>query len=103
MINHSNCDRPSTSGARAKCRRAQATGDAAPIRKVMTKVPRDQRDDDDDRYGQTPRDKDKECVKRGVEKIIAKGTDPLTGILLYVGEKCYYYIKQSDDREYIEV
>lgn len=46
---------------------------------------------------QTPRDKDKQCDNCGVEKIEYRGTDPLTGTLLYVGERCRYMIKRSND------
>lgn len=56
-----------------------------------------ERQDKDDSYGQTPRDKDKECHVCGVERIEFRGTDPLTGLLLYVGERCSYMVKRSDD------
>lgn len=52
---------------------------------------------DDDRYGQTPRDRDKECVNCGVERITMRGTDPITGLLLYVGDKCSYMVRRSPD------
>jgi hypothetical protein len=93
MINHTNCDHPSTSGARAKCRR-QAAGDDSPKRKVMGKS---EAKDKDDNYGQVPRDKWLECDNCGVERIAYKGTDPLTGILRYVGERCRYTIARSAD------
>lgn len=43
-----------------------------------------------------------ECHKCGVERIIARGTDPISGILLYVGAKCYWYIKDAADRQPVE-
>lgn len=97
MIDHTNCDHPSTSGARAKCRRAQKDGtDPKPTRKVMGKKEKQERDQDD-RYGQVPRDRHLECDNCGVERIAYRGTDPLTNVLRYVGEKCYYTIKRSPD------
>ena len=98
MINHSNCDHPSTSGARAKCRRAQSDG-STPQRKKMNSAPREkvEKDDSADNYGQTPSRRDLECDNCGVERIAYKGTDPLTGIVKYVGEKCYYIVKRAAD------
>ena len=96
MIDHSKCEHPSTSGARAKCRRAQ--GGATP--KEVDFTPRKKKGEDEeeeDRYGQTPRDKHMECVMCGVEKIQWKGTDPRTNLLLYVGSRCKHYIIASDD------
>ena len=93
MIDHSSCDHPSTSGARAKCRRAQ--NGSAPKTKKMGATPRTPKEDDS--YGQTPRDRHMECDKCGVEKIEMRGTEPLTGILIYVGSKCSYYLKHADD------
>jgi hypothetical protein len=94
MIDHTNCDHPRTSGARAKCRRAAAGGDA-PKTKVMGKKTRDPKDDDN--YGQVPRDRHLECDNCGVERIAYRGTDPLTGILRFVGNRCLYTIARSDD------
>jgi|SRR6478752_735141 len=94
MIDHTNCDHPRTSGARAKCRRQQA-GTDTPKTKVMGKKERTPKEDDN--YGQTPRDKHLECDNCGVERIAYRGTDPLTGILRYVGSKCLYTIARSDD------
>jgi hypothetical protein len=109
MINHSNCDHPRTSSARAKCRRSggnysEKVGFAPPLyslgpppgpgRRVIGKKEREERDDN---YGQTPRDKEKECMVCGVERIEFKGTDPLTGLTLYVGERCTYMVKRADD------
>ena len=59
-------------------------------------------EDDEDNYGQTPARKDMECHKCGVERIAYSGTDPITGIKLYVGEKCYWYIKRAPDRAPVE-
>lgn len=104
MIDHSNCDHPSTSGARAKCRRLKqepwprpplySLGPPPGAKKASTKTI-----DDEDRYGQTPRDKADECVKCGVERIAYSGTDSLSGIVLYVGERCRYYIKGAPDEK----
>lgn len=95
MINHTNCDHPSTSGARAKCRRSQGAGTTKTKSRGAT--PRVVKDEDEDRYGQTPGRREDECHKCGVERIGYSGTDPVTKILLYVGPKCLWYIKDSDD------
>lgn len=104
-IDHSQCEHEKNSKARAKCRRAQAEGDAPPRRKVIKTglgaTPRSVKDDDDN-YGQTPRDRDKQCMNCGVEKIEYKGTDPLSGLLLYVGEKCEYIVRRSLDKSVVE-
>lgn len=63
---------------------------------------RERQEKEDDKYGQTPRDRDKECDKCGVEKIEYRGTDMITGILIYVGEKCRWYIKDADDLTALE-
>lgn len=98
MINHSNCDHPSTSSARAKCRRQLAAGgEGKAPRKKMGATPREPGGKDDN-YGQTPREKWMECDKCGVERIAYKGTDPVSKVLIYVGEKCYWYIKDAPDR-----
>jgi len=99
MINHSNCDHESSRAARAKCRRGATQGDA-PKRKVMGREKREAGDTDS--YGQTPRDRDKQCDNCGVEKIAYRGTDPLTGILKFVGEKCEYIVRRSEDRLELE-
>lgn len=98
MIDHSGCDHPSTSGARAKCRRAHAGG-PTPTKRA---TPRVVGDEPEDNYGQTPRDRHMECDKCGVEKIAYKGTDFLTGILLYVGAKCKWYIKDAPDLQALD-
>lgn len=95
MIDHSKCDHPRTSSARARCRRAQS---GEPVKKRAT--PREVGGGGNgapDNYGQTPRDKADECHKCGVEKIEFRGTDPVSGILLYVGPKCAWYIRRSED------
>lgn len=95
MINHHDCDHPSTSGARAKCRRARSNGiPSAPSTPRQKKT-----DEEEDRYGQTPRDRHLECDKCGVEKILYKGTDMITGIVIYVGDRCRWYIKNAPDLE----
>lgn len=48
-------------------------------------------------YGQTPRDRDKACDNCGVEKALYRGTDPLTNVLRYVGDRCLYTIKRGGD------
>lgn len=102
MINHSNCDHPSTSGARAKCRRAQASGEAGPKRKRMGATPREVGTRDDDNYCQTPNRKDMECHVCGVERITWQGTDPLNHILRFVGDKCRYLIQDAEDLQAVE-
>lgn len=105
MIDHSNCAHPSTSGARAKCRRQkQAPWPSSPLYSLGpppgVKVKRASKvDEEEDRYGQTPRDKQDECHKCGVERIEYSGTDPLTGIVLYVGSRCRYYIRGAEDEK----
>lgn len=54
-------------------------------------------DDTPDTYGQVPRERWQECDGCGVERVHFRGTDPLTGVLRYVGFKCFYTIKRSDD------
>lgn len=100
MINHSTCNHPSTSGARSKCRKAQAAGkehteaEGATPKIIGLKKGRDE---EEDRYGQTPRDRDKQCDVCGVEKIAWRGLDVISGIVLYVGQRCYYYVKADPD------
>lgn len=38
-----------------------------------------------------------QCDVCGVERIAYKGLDVLTGVTLYVGEKCYYMVKRDPD------
>lgn len=95
MIDHTNCDHPRTSSARAKCRRAHRNGGETPARKASKK--------DVDFGGgggskaSTPRDRDMQCDVCGVERIELRGTDPLNGVILSVGAKCSYMLKQSHD------
>lgn len=96
MIDHSKCDHPRTSGARAKCRRGDDP--SAPKTKKMGRAPRESGSGDkDDSYGQTPRERWMECDNCGVERITYKGTDALTNVLRYVGPKCLYTIKRAPD------
>lgn len=119
MINHTDCDHPSTSGARAKCRRARSEGkvvvttlgphcddctheSCTRLRPKAGATPKyiGKAHHDPDRprnQGTTPRDKDKQCMNCGVERIEFKGTDPFTGMLLFVGERCTYKVENSDD------
>jgi hypothetical protein len=48
-------------------------------------------------HGTTPRDLDKQCMNCGVEKVVMRGTDPMTGILMYVGLRCEYLIRHALD------
>ncbi len=111
MINHSNCDHPSTSGARAKCRRAKAgstptkenapsEGGATPKEVFFGKAHHDPNRERN--RGTTPRDKDKQCHICGVERIEFRGTDPITGILLFVGERCVYRIQRAADLQEVQ-
>jgi hypothetical protein len=100
MISHKDCVHESTPSARAKCRRAQGAGKAPekwhpPL--VLPQKRASVKEVDFDNYGQTPRDRDKQCQNCGVERILYRGTDPLTGLLLFVGEKCRYMVKRADD------
>ena len=95
MISHSDCDHPSTSSARARCRRARANGQEV---KTTERSPQSKTDGPRERNrGTTPRDKDMQCDICGVEKILYRGTDPLSGLMLTVGDRCLYYIQRSDD------
>jgi hypothetical protein len=95
MIDHTNCDHPRTSGARAKCRRAHRNGGATPTDIDFTeRAPREKA-----KPKGTPRDRDMQCDVCGVERIEIRGTDPLTGVILSVGEKCSYVLKIADDVE----
>lgn len=94
MINHSDCDHPRTSSARARCRRQKAGGDSKPTRQRA--APQTEKDEESS-YGQVPRDRHMQCDVCGVERIAYKGLDVLTGVTLYVGEKCYYMVKRDPD------
>jgi hypothetical protein len=106
MIDHSNCDHPSTSSARAKCRRARASGKestsngekregATPKTVFFGKAHHDPNRERN--RGTTPRDKFNQCHICGIEKIEFSGTDPVSGILLFVGERCTYRIENEPD------
>lgn len=97
MIDHSKCEHARTSKDRAKCRRAQAGGSVKEVDFSSTPKRARGKKDDDDNYGQTPSRKEDECHKCGVEWIKWRGTDPMTGILLFVGDRCKWYIKTSPD------
>jgi hypothetical protein len=108
VIDHSQCDHPSTSSARAKCRRARAGGDTkAPREKASKKEVwfglAHHNPDRERNRGTTPRDRDRQCAVCGVEKIQFRGTDQVSGILLFVGERCLWRIKNSPDLRMIEV
>lgn len=96
MIDHSGCDHPSTSSARARCRRAQANGEegSAP-RKKMGSTPREAPDRDN--YGQTPGRREDECHICHVERIEFFGKDAWSGRTLLVGEKCAWRVKRSPE------
>lgn len=98
-MDHSQCAHPRTSSARAKCRRGQI-GFSAPLYSLGP-PPRVSKGkavkDEDDNYGQVPRERWMECDNCGVERIDRRGTDPLTGVLRFVGPKCAYTLKQADD------
>lgn len=90
MINHTNCEHPSTSSARAKCRRGIAQGNATP--KII-----DTRDGTPTGRPRTPSDPAKCCDICGVERISAKGTPPIERRLIFVGPKCEYYLNDAPD------
>lgn len=58
--------------------------------------------EDDSNYGQTPSRKEDECRVCGVERIAYRGTEPVSGMLLYVGDKCLWRIKNAEDLRPIE-
>ena len=94
MIDHSNCDHPSTSSARAKCRRSIKSGS----------TPRPQATEKEIDFSgsggaqsTTPRDRFNACDNCGVERVTVKGTDPVDGILKYVGNRCEYIVRHAKD------
>lgn len=92
MIDHSKCDHERTSKARARCRRQQVGGkDRASTRTV------DFSKGGGGKKASTPRDRDKQCDICGVERITMRGTPPLENIMLYVGDKCSYYLNDATD------
>lgn len=96
MISHKDCDHESTSRARAKCRRQQAGGSVKEV--DFSKAEKRSGGGKQPTNGQAPRDRENECDVCGVERVIAKGTDVLTGRTLYVGPKCQYMINGAEDR-----
>jgi hypothetical protein len=91
-IDHSKCEHPRTSKGRAWCRRQKDGGGATPKTVDMSRAGSSKVDGP-----KTPRDKDQECMVCGVERYEYRGTDSLTGILLYTGEKCKYMIQRASD------
>jgi hypothetical protein len=87
MINHSTCDHPATSSARAKCRRG--TSGSTPKKQATPKVIGG---DEDDNYGQTPGRKEDECHVCHVERLCYKGVDRWSGMTVLVGQKCKWRI-----------
>lgn len=92
-IDHSKCDHERTRAARAKCRRG---GDSTP-RKAKASSKDVDFSGSGGQKGQTPRDRDKQCDVCGVERIAYFGLDVLSGVRLYVGERCYYMVKRDPD------
>lgn len=93
-INHSNCDHPSTSSARSKCRRAHANGHEV-AQGASVKTVNFARGGA--KKASTPRDRDKQCDICGVERIVMRGTPPVEGYMIFVGEKCAYYLNDALD------
>jgi hypothetical protein len=116
MIDHSQCDHPRTSGARAKCRRGQAQKGFGPPLWSLGPPPKKKASkkevwmglahhnpDRERNQGTTPRDRDRQCMVCTVELIQFKGTEPTSGRLLYVGERCLWRLKHAPDLQMIEV
>lgn len=103
-MTHSNCDHPATSGERAKCRRRSGkaegkAGGATPREVDLSKVEdREEKPKRRPRSGGTPRDAWRACQRCGLEVLKWRGTDPLTGMLIHVGEDCAYVLEHADDR-----
>ncbi len=100
MISHKDCEHPSTPSARAKCRRAKAGGSVKEV--DFSRSERTSRGGGGGPRQQTPRDRDKQCMVCGVERIVWKGTDPLSGLILFVGERCEYMVRRSLDKVEVE-
>lgn len=96
MIDHSACEHERSPKARAKCRREKSGATPKDVDFTSTPSPRERKPKE--RKG-APRDKSAECRVCGIEPIAWRGTDPLTGVLLYVGKDCEYYIRHSPDKE----
>ena len=45
----------------------------------------------------TPRDRDKQCDICGVERISMRGTPLVEGYMIFVGDKCAYYLNGATD------
>lgn len=113
MIDHSQCDHPSTPSARSKCRRARRKEGGEDVSRETSTKHASKKDtwfglahhnpDRERNQGTTPRDRDRQCHVCTVEKIQFRGTDPVSGILLYVGERCLWRIKNAPDLQMIEV
>lgn len=102
-IDHSKCDHPATSGARAKCRRAQgATPKEVDLTHAEDREEREKKPKRRPRSGGTPRDRWRACQRCGLEVLKWRGTDPLTNMLIYVGEDCAYVLENADDRVEVE-
>lgn len=93
MIDHSQCDHPRTSSARAKCRRG---GGSTPRKKASEKEV-DFSKGSGGAQAQTPGWKSDECHVCGVERMEFQGTDSFTGLFVLVGERCAWRIKRSED------
>jgi hypothetical protein len=96
MINHSTCDHPATSSARAKCRRGNGSTQATPKKVDFSKVK-----DEDDNYGQTPGRKEDECHVCHVERLCYKGVDLWSGMTVMVGPKCKWRIDPATLTAYL--
>ena len=106
MISHKDCTHPSTPSARAKCRRAHAKGEVLepgfhpPLYSLGPPPKTTERSRGEGRErntGTTPKDRDKQCDVCGVERIKWRGTDILSGLVLYVGEHCFYMVKRDPE------
>jgi hypothetical protein len=105
MIDHSECTHLSTPGARAKCRRARFKGEVLvgfqpPLYSLDARLsPKTtERSHEKERNrGSTPKDRDKQCDVCGVERIKWRGVDILSGLVLYVGSRCFYMVKRDPE------
>lgn len=97
MMSHTTCEHPSTPAARAKCRRAN--GVSTPRTEGATPRVLRLRDDREEH----PADPARCCTVCKLRKIEWKGTDYITGILLYLCDKCKYHATLSGDLQEVEV
>ena len=92
MIDHSTCDHPRTSSARAKCRRKM---NGSTPKDATSKVVKEAT------YGvgksRTPANKADECHICSIERIEYSGTDAFTGLPVLVGDNCVWRVKRSPD------